>query len=145
MIQYPIDSALIRDHLYHDTNDITFVLNPNKFYHNGEFKSEKLYGLGYFNYQFQINEEIYKPNLADKLRGDIYDNFVKCLVILFIAMFIWACYFILNWQFVIGSLSKLPLLNRFIKRPYKYNDNYTYNVSHNDYRSDELEYHYIKA
>ena len=155
MIQYPIDASLLRDHLYQDTKDINIVLDPNKFYHDGDFKSEKLYGLGYFNYQFQINEEIYKPNFSDKLRGEIYDNFTKYLIILSISIILWICYFILNWQLVVVSLSKLPFLNRYIKNPHKDIDTSIYSRSHNDrhdYHSekinhinDELEYHYIKS
>lgn len=155
MIQYPIDASLIRDHLYHDTKDINIVLSPNKFYHDSEFKSEKLYGLGYFNYQFQINEEIYKPDFSDKLRGKIYDNFPKYLIIFSIFVFLWIYYFIFNWQLIIYSLSKLPLLNRYIKKSYRDIDTNIYSHSHDDrhsYDSEkinhvnmELEYHYIKS
>ncbi|CAL9731621.1 hypothetical protein MOUN0_M01618 [Monosporozyma unispora] len=138
MIAYPIDPALIRDHIFHDTGDLNIVLNPDTFYRPGAFKRVKDYGLGYFNYQFQIQEEIYTPSVTDTWRSEIYDNFVKYLVIVLIVMSLWSCYFILDWDRAISLLARLPVVNIFVRKYYRSGRSY-------NHYNDELEYHYIKS
>lgn len=136
MIAYPIDSSLIRDHIYHDTNDLDVVLNPETFFRDGAFKRMKDYGLGYFNYQFQIDQEIYTVNSLDHWRAQLYDHFIRYLVCVLVVAILWGSYFILDWQWVLHILAKLPLINTFIKKQYR--------TGHNKYNQEEFEYHYIK-
>ena len=138
MIPYQVDSALIRDHIYQDTGDLSVVLNPETFYRPGTFKRVMDYGLGYFNYQFQVDEELYAPSVTDICRATLYDHFVEYLVLVLIVMSLWSCYFILDWQLVMSILTRLPIINVLFKKYYGSDRGYN---QHND----ELEYHYIKS
>lgn len=142
MIAYPIDAALIKDHVYHDTGNLDVVLDPETFYHDGTFQRTRDYGLGYFNYQLRRDEEILSPNKVDHWRGIIYDHFFCVFICLIVCLGLWIAYFLLDWHTLLWRpLAKVPFVNKlgFIRR--RGDECHNYGSQY----SEELEYHYIKS
>lgn len=124
MIPTNVDQALLREHLYLNTQDINVVLDPAVFSNNEGFKSIKEHGLGYFNYYLALDSDIYDSSALDIIRAHVYDNFNIYLILFALVMIYWG-YTIIG-EF--GGINKM-----FKKRRW------------NKFGDSGIEYHHVKV
>ncbi|SCU95309.1 LAMI_0F01948g1_1 [Lachancea mirantina] len=74
MIPDPTDPALLREHAFYDTGDLGTVLNIDTFTEKGGFKPILKYGLGYFNYGFGLQDEIYDRSILYMVKSHLHDH-----------------------------------------------------------------------
>lgn len=78
MIPSPLDDInLLREHFYQDNvlDNLHFVLNALKFTDIGGFKPARDFGLGFYNYDIRLKDNIYNPELLSQLGYSIFSHF----------------------------------------------------------------------
>lgn len=135
MIPYPVDSVLVREHMFQDTGNMEVVLDSFTFDRFGGHKPLRDFGLGYLNYQLRADNEVYSRSLSDLLRTDMYDHFTKYFVCYLITLSAWLLFFTLDYQYILNLMQTLPLLNKLVPNHFSLKKS----------TQEDLEYHYIKA
>lgn len=90
MIPLPVDPVLLHEHAYQDTGDLSYALNLDTFTDEGGYKPVLKYGLGFFNYQLALKDEIYESSWLDQARFHLYEHFTIYFLLFLIAFLIWA-------------------------------------------------------
>lgn len=124
MIPTLVDHALLREHAYENTKDLTQVLDPSTFSNNEGFKSIRDHGLGYFNYYLALDEDVYGSSSLDMVRAHIYDHFNVYLALFLVLLIAWLAA-------VVAELGLLQSL--FRKRKW------------NRFGDSGVEYHHVKV
>lgn len=92
MIPSPLeDINLLLEHLYQENilANLHFVLNPAKFTSFGGFKPIREYGLGYFNYEIRLKDNIYTPTVFSQMGYSIFTYF-ELFFILYIVVLVYS-------------------------------------------------------
>ena len=89
MIPTMVDHALLREHAYENSKDLSEVLDPSTFSNNAGFQSIRDHGLGYFNYYLALDEDVYGFSRLDMARAHIYDHFNVYLVLFLVLLLGW--------------------------------------------------------
>lgn len=89
MIPPPVDAVLLHEHAYQDTGDLSYVLSLETFTDNGGYKPILTYGLGFFNYDLALKNEIYDKSWIEMLRFHVYEHFVVYLIIFLFIFLVW--------------------------------------------------------
>lgn len=107
MIPPPTDAALLHEHAYQDTGDLSYVLHLDTFTGDGGYKPILQYGLGYFNYHLAHDDEIYEKSWTEMFRFHIREHFLIYAFIFLILGLVWAIILMVQvnfaGQFVFGK------------------------------------------
>lgn len=128
MIPPPVDPVLLHEHAYQDTGDLNYVLHLETFTNDGGYKPVLKYGLGFFNYDLALKDEIYDMSWLDILRFHIYEHFIAYFSIFIVLFLIWV--FIVAVQLGHASYFVFGKDKKFFKRHDK---------------EDDFEYRHIKV
>lgn len=90
MIPPPVDAVLLHEHAYQDTGDLSYVLSLDTFTDDGGYKRILEHGLGFFNYDLALKDEIYDRSWVDMFRFHLYQHFVLYLIIFLMIFLIWS-------------------------------------------------------
>ncbi|CAR29003.1 hypothetical protein ZYGR_0W00310 [Zygosaccharomyces rouxii] len=90
MIPPPTDAALIHEHAYQDTGDLSYVLHLDTFTDAGGYKPILKYGLGFFNYHLAHDDEIYEKSWLEMLHFHIRERFLFYAFIFLILGLVWS-------------------------------------------------------
>ncbi|CCH58330.1 hypothetical protein TBLA_0A05370 [Henningerozyma blattae CBS 6284] len=85
----PGDPYLIHEHAYYESGDLDDVLDPRTFNHEGGFHRPSEYGIGYKNYDFTLDEEVYSKSYMSIFTGHVYDHFDLYFIGFVIMVSIW--------------------------------------------------------
>ncbi|GAV48527.1 hypothetical protein ZYGR_0K00320 [Zygosaccharomyces rouxii] len=110
MIPLPTDAALLHEHAYQDTGDLSYVLHLDTFTDDGGYKPILKYGLGFFNYHLAHDDEIYEQSWLDMFHFHIREHFLMYAFILLVLGLIWSIVLMIQvnhaGQFAFGKKKK---------------------------------------
>lgn len=135
MIPYPVDSVLLREHLFQESGNLKVVLDPLTFDRIGGHKSLRTFGLGYINYHLQTDKEIYSCASPNLLRTHIYEHFTASFICYLTVLLIWLLFFTLDYQLILNFLQRFPIFGKQMSQ----------GIQAEVVSRDDLEYHYVKA
>lgn len=126
MIPLPIDPGLLREHAFADIGNLQIVLHPDTYTDIGGHKSTLQYGLGYFNYILQLDQQVSQKEWIIIFRGHIYQYFNIYIIIFIIISGIWITSILDVKPESTASLLHLPRWNKNLDK------------------EDTVDYHHIK-
>ncbi|CCK69187.1 uncharacterized protein KNAG_0C00740 [Huiozyma naganishii CBS 8797] len=146
MIPYMPDQALLREHIYRETGDLDVVLDKETFDSHGGFKATRQFGLGYFNYQPCLHDEVYEKSLFDMWRCNVYDHFVSYFIILLVVVVWWVAFLCVDFNSLIQTVQRQ--LRRAVSTFQGNGSNGDSKRHHGTeivYENHDFEYHHVKA
>lgn len=90
MIPLPTDAALLHEHAYQDTGDLSYVLNLDTFTDEGGYKPILQYGLGFFNYYLALDDEVYEKCRLEIARFHIREHLLIYSFVFIMMALVWA-------------------------------------------------------
>ncbi|CDH13337.1 uncharacterized protein ZBAI_05123 [Zygosaccharomyces bailii ISA1307] len=110
MIPLPTDAALLHEHAYQDTGDLSYVLNLDTFTDEGGYKPILQYGLGFFNYYLALDDEVYEKSRLEMARFHIREHLLIYSFVFIVMALVWAFVVMVQvnyaGQFVFGRKKK---------------------------------------
>ncbi|QLG70152.1 hypothetical protein HG535_0A00910 [Zygotorulaspora mrakii] len=103
MIPPPVDPALLHEHAYQGTGDLSYALNIETFTDEGGYKPLLKYGLGFFNYYLALDDEVYGRSWLEIFRFHLYEHFAIYFLIFLVAFLAWSSMVVAH----IGSTSDI--------------------------------------
>ncbi|CCD22209.1 uncharacterized protein NDAI_0A00510 [Naumovozyma dairenensis CBS 421] len=143
MIPPPVDPILLREHAYQETGDLGLVLNKNKFTGRGGYKPILNYGLGYFNYDMSLKDEVYSKSYCSMLKGHIQQHFLIYFILFLISSTFWIAFFFFEFHFL-RRITKGSFKNINKKNKLRLDDDEESRIHYDDKQDQDYDYHHFK-